>query len=488
MPISLIVLALCLTLIPIESGLVLSFVIGCLFLTQGMTLFNLGSDMSMTQIGNHIGSKITKTRSLPLILAVSFMLGTAITVSEPDLSVLAGNVPAIDSYVLVFTVAVGVGLFLMVAMLRIIFAVPIKYLLLVSYGLIFIFAAFTEKNFLSVAFDSGGVTTGPMTVPFIMSMGMGVAAVRSDSNARSDGFGLVALCSIGPVLAVMLLGFIYPETGTYALDMSAESFPDSVAIGFSYIRSIPSQMIEVAKSLLPIFAFFLIFQVITLHLRRRPFMSIMLGIGMTYAGLVIFMTGVNVGFSSLGFVLGQRMAEEGMAWFMVPVAMIMGWFIINAEPAVHTLTAQVEELSCGSISGKAMRLSLSVAIAAANGFAMLRVISGVNILYFLVPGYALSLALAFYVPQNFTAIAFDSGGVASGPLTASFMLPMAMGACSALGGNLMTDAFGLVALVAMMPLITVQGMGALAVMRSRSPVEAPLPSFADSDVIELWEV
>ena len=241
-------------------------------------------------------------------------------------------------------------------------------------------------------------------------------------------------------------------------------------------------------ALLPIVVFFLIFQVISLKLRKLPFMRIVIGILYTYLGLVLFLTGVNVGFSPLGYALGAALAEGWKVYLLAPLAMLMGWFIINAEPAVHTLNKQVEELSAGAISAKAMGMSLSIAVSAAGGLAMLRVITGISIMYFLVPGYLIALALSFFVPRTFTAIAFDSGGVASGPLTATFMLPFATGACEALGGNVMTDAFGLVALVAMMPLITVQVMGAIYVVKSRHASEEPaLPDFGDNEIIELWE-
>ncbi|MEE0203807.1 MAG: DUF1538 family protein, partial [Oscillospiraceae bacterium] len=340
------------------------------------------------------------------------------------------------------------------------------------------------------AFDSGGVTTGPMTVPFIMSMGVGVAAIRSDKNAESDSFGLVALCSIGPVLAIMLLGFFYnnDNSGVYA-ENQIQSYLSTVAITGSYLRVLPMYMKEMVLALAPIVIFFLVFQVISLKLHRVPFIRILIGLGYTYAGLVLFLMGVNVGFSPLGTVLGQEIVFGWTKVLLVPLSMLMGWFIIRAEPAVHTLNRQVEEVSAGAISEKSMGLSLSVAIAAANGLAMVRVITGWNILWFLVPGYIIALTLSFFVPPMFTAIAFDSGGVASGPMTASFMLPFAMGACQALGGNVLTDAFGLVALVAMTPLITVQIMGVIYVVKSkRQPQTAPELYLDDNEIIELWEV
>ena len=488
LPVTAIVAVLCLALVRVDVGLMLSFLLGSGLLILGMGLFTLGAELSMSRIGNLIGAKMTKSRKLWFILAVSFLLGVAITMAEPDLQVLATNVPAIDKTVLIVTVSVGVGLFLMLCMVRILFSVSLRLLLIVFYALLFLGAFLSDAGFLSVAFDSGGVTTGPMTVPFIMALGVGVASIRSDENAKADSFGLVALCSIGPVMAVMLLGAIYPTDTQADVNMVIGGFETTVELGGAYLRSLPTYMLEVAMALLPIFVFFLLFQVFSLRLRKLPLTKIVMGVGYTFLGLVLFLTGVNVGFSPLGYVLGKELVTSGLSALLIPLAMLMGWFIIDAEPAVHILNKQVEELTSGAISAKAMGLSLSVAVALANGLAMVRVLTGIPILYFLLPGYAVALGLSFFVPRTFTAIAFDSGGVASGPLTATFMLPLAMGACTALGGNVMTDAFGLVALVAMMPLITVQVMGGIYVLKSRTKTDAPvLPSFGENEIIELWE-
>lgn len=488
LPVTAIVAVLCLALVRVDVGLMLSFLLGSGLLILGMGLFTLGAELSMSRIGNLIGAKMTKSRKLWFILAVSFLLGVAITMAEPDLQVLATNVPAIDKTVLIVTVSVGVGLFLMLCMVRILFSVSLRLLLIVFYALLFLGAFLSDAGFLSVAFDSGGVTTGPMTVPFIMALGVGVASIRSDENAKADSFGLVALCSIGPVMAVMLLGAIYPTDTQADVGMVIGGFETTVELGGAYLRSLPTYMLEVAMALLPIFVFFLLFQVFSLRLRKLPLTKIVMGVGYTFLGLVLFLTGVNVGFSPLGYVLGKELVTSGLSALLIPLAMLMGWFIIDAEPAVHILNKQVEELTSGAISAKAMGLSLSVAVALANGLAMVRVLTEIPILYFLLPGYAVALGLSFFVPRTFTAIAFDSGGVASGPLTATFMLPLAMGACTALGGNVMTDAFGLVALVAMMPLITVQVMGGIYVLKSRTKTDAPvLPSFGENEIIELWE-
>lgn len=487
LPIALIVTAMCFTVAPVSTDLMLSFIVGTVLLILGTGLFSLGSELAMTMIGNYIGAGITKSRKLWLIIAVSLILGVAITIAEPDLQVLAKNVPHIDSAVLILTVSVGVGVFLMICMLRILLGVQLRWLLLGLYFVVFAIAAHADTDFLSIAFDSGGVTTGPITVPFIMALGTGVASIRSDKNAEADSFGLVAICSVGPILAVLALGFIYSSESGGVAAAEISRYSDTAVLGLGYLKAIPKYMSEVALALSPIVGFFLLFQLFFLKLQRRPLIRILIGIGYTYLGLVLFLVGVNVGFSSLGTVLGTRLAEGWTRYMLIPLSMLMGWFIIAAEPAVHVLNRQVESISSGAVSAKAMGFSLSAAIAVAMGMAMVRVLTGIPILWFLLPGYAAALLLSFFVPQMFTAIAFDSGGVASGPMTATFMLPFAVGISQALGGNPVTDAFGLVALVAMMPLITVQIMGVVYTVKSRAPTYTA-ELFGDAEIIELWEV
>ena len=485
LPIVLIVLLLCLFVAPMSPALLLSFLLGAVLLTVGMGLFSLGAEQSMTPIGNKIGTALTKTRNLPLILGVSFLLGFAITVAEPDLQVLAETVPHIKSSVLLITVGIGVGLFMAVCMLRMLTGANLRWLLIGCYALIFLLAAFTDKNYLSIAFDSGGVTTGPMTVPFILALGVGVSNIRSDKRAEADSFGLVALCSVGPILAVLLLGFFY-NGGDAVADISAETFADTAAVGSAFLSAIPVYLKEMAVSMLPIFCIFLVFQLCMLRLHRHSLLKILIGILYTYVGLVLFLTGVNVGFSALGAALGAAMTEGWLRYLLIPLSALLGWFIISAEPAVAVLEHQIEEVSAGAISGKVIKRSLSFAIALAMALSMLRVMTGISLLWFTVPGYAASLLLSFFVPDIYTAIAFDSGGVASGPMTATFMLRFMMGASLALGGDVLSDAFGIVALVAMMPLLSIQLVGFY--YGRIAPKRQPEPeSYGDYDIIELWE-
>ncbi len=484
LPIIVIVVLLCLTISPLPAGLLLSFLIGAILVVFGMALFTLGAETAMTPIGNKIGTTLTKSRKLPLILIVSFILGVAITVAEPDLQVLADTVPHINRYTLLITVGVGVGLFLAFCMLRIIIGVKLKWLLMFFYVAVFIIAAFAEPGFLSIAFDSGGVTTGPMTVPFILALGVGVANIRSDKKAEADSFGLVALCSIGPILAVLILSFFYKGDSSSAV-LPALEFATTTEIGLDYIIALPKYMLEMLIALSPIVVVFIVFQIFSFKLSGRNFLKIFLGIMYTYIGLVMFLTGVNVGFSTLGTALGASLAMGWTRYLLIPLSMLLGWFIISAEPAVYVLEKQIENVSSGAIPGKAIKISLSIAIALAMGLAMVRVLTGISILWFLVPGYAIALILMFFVPDIFTAIAFDSGGVASGPMTATFMLQFVIGVSTAIGGNPLSDAFGIVAMVAMMPLISIQLLGVIYKRKSRTPAIEE-PAFGDTEIIELW--
>ena len=459
LPITAIVFLLSITIAPLDPGTLVLFLFGAILLIGGMGLFTLGVDMSMTPMGEGVGLELSRCRRLPIPVLVYFVLGVLTTVAEPDLQVLAEQVPSIENLVLILTVAVGVGIFLVIAFLRVRMGIPLRRLLVFFYIIVFILAFFTPANFVPVSFDSGGVTTGPITVPFIMALGVGIASSRSDKNSASDSFGLVALCSIGPILSVLLLGILYrPEEAVYA----SSSLPDvstTLDAALYFRDAFPAYFEEVATALLPIAGMFAAFQILSRRFRGNQLLRIGAGLIYTYLGLVLFLCGVNVGFMPAGQTIGATVAASEERWMLVPIGMLIGYYIVKAEPAVAVLTKQVEEVSNGSISHKAMGHALSIGVCVSVGLAMVRVLTGLNIFYLLIPGYVISLGLAFFVPSIFTGIAFDSGGVASGPMTATFLLPFAMGACSAVGGNIMTDAFGVVAMVAMTPLVTIQVMG-----------------------------
>ena len=489
LPIVGIVLALCFSAAPISPSILLCFLLGAAMIIVGMMFFTLGAEASMTPMGERVGSSVTRSRSLGVIIVMGFLLGFLITISEPDLQVLAGQVPAVPNMTLILSVAAGVGAFLVLALLRMLLGVALPPMLVGSYVLVFALAFFVPRDFLAVAFDSGGVTTGPMTVPFIMALGVGISAIRSDRHAADDSFGLVALCSIGPVLAVLILGMIFhPGDGAYTPPVLPE-ITDSVELWALFRSGLPTYMGEIAVSLLPITVLFGLFQAVSLKLSVRTLKKIGVGLVYTYIGLVLFLTGANVGFMPAGNYLGQVMAGLPHRWIIVPVGMVIGYFIVKAEPAVYVLNRQVEEITDGAIPSSAMGAALSAGVAASIGLAMVRVLTGVSILWFLIPGYAIAIVLSFFVPKIFTAIAFDSGGVASGPMTATFLLPFAQGACAAVGGNIVTDAFGVVAMVAMTPLIAIQVLGVVYQARQRIGAgvraAAPFDALDDDAIIEL---
>lgn len=490
LPILIIVLLLCFSIAPIPPSILMTFIIGAILLIIGMLFFNVGVELSMTPIGERTGSVITRSKKLVIVVLITFIMGFIITISEPDLQVLAQQVPSIPNLVLILAVALGVAAFLVIAVLRMLLGIPLARLLVFFYLIVFTLAFMVPGDFVTIAFDSGGVTTGPMTVPFIMSFGIGISAIRSDRHAEDDSFGLVSLCSIGPILAVLILGMIYHPGSTEHISESIPVIDNTVELWRLFSVEIPVYMEEMAVSILPIVFFFGIFQLILRDLNKRSVIKILVGLIDTYIGLVLFLTGVNVGFMPAGNYLGQTMATFPYVWIIVPIGMIIGYFIVLAEPAVFVLTKQVEEMTSGAISAKAMGTSLSIGVSISVGLAMIRVLSGISILWFLIPGYFIALLLTFFVPKIFTAIAFDSGGVASGPMTATFLLPFSMGACEALGGNIITDAFGIVSMVAMTPLITIQIMGLIfkikeAKLHKNAIMDTPVSAF---DNCEDWEI
>lgn len=485
LPITAIVLLLSISIAPLSPAALILFLFGALLLVLGMGLFTMGVDMSMIPMGEGIGAQMSKAKRILIPLLACFVLGFLVTMAEPDLQVLAEQVPAIPNLVLLLTVSAGVGIFLVVAELRMLLKIPLSYTLLFFYSIIFILMIFTPDIFIPVSFDAGGVTTGPITVPFIMALGIGMASVRSDKNSSSDSFGLIALCSLGPILSVLLLGVFYQPDDAVYVPVQLTELSSTRAAAAEFARALPVYMREVAVALIPIACLFFLFQLIFRRFHKHQIGRILLGMVYTYLGLVLFLTGVNVGFMPAGEYIGSSLASGSHKWILVPIGIVIGYFIVRAEPAVQVLTRQVEEVSNRSISQSSIQKSLSVGVAVSVGIAMLRIVTGISILWFLIPGYAISLVLTFFVPQIYTGIAFDSGGVASGPMTATFLLPLAMGACEAVGGNILTDAFGIVAMVAMTPLLTIQVLGLVGKLRSRAEkkqMQIPLTDLVDGIV------
>ena len=459
LPITGIVLVLSIFVVPLNIDVVVMFLAGAVMLILGMGLFQLGAEMAMEPLGEGIGIQLTKSKRMATVAIISMVMGVIITIAEPDLQVLAEQVPSIPNMNLIFTVAFGVGIFLAIAVLRIVWKIDLSILLIGMYVLLLGASVFVPKDFLAVAFDSGGVTTGPITVPFIMAMGVGISSIRSEKDSSSDSFGLIALSSGGPILAVLILGLFYnPKETMYSASeiASAETMRDVV---FEFATELPPYVKEVLISVLPIIAVWAIFQLSTRRYHRRQNYRIAVGFGYTYFGLVLFLCGVNVGFAPVGTLLGRELAALSQRWLLIPIGMLIGYYIVKAEPAIQILNHQVQTVTNGAISSKTMNLCLSIGVSVSIGIAMLRVLTGIPIYWIIIPGYIIALIMSRFVPRIFVGIAFDSGGVASGPMTTTFLLPLCIGACEMVGGSIMTDAFGIVALVALTPLIAVQIMG-----------------------------
>ena len=468
LPITVLVVVIALSVAKVDGYSIGLFLIGALFLIFGMGLFTLGADVAMMPMGGSIGGMLSKTKQsrFPLVLIIAFVIGFVITLAEPDLHVLAEQ---LSSSALLYVVAAGVGLFLVVSVLKTVFRIKLTYILLGCYGVVFILGIVVQiikPEFLAAAFDGGGVTTGPITVPFLMAMGLGLASVRGGKSEGDDSFGMVALCSVGPILAVMILGLSGGASVSYDNSMP-ETITAFSQIGKLLASGLLHQMKEVALALAPVVAVFFFFQIVSLRLNKSQIVRIIIGIVYTYVGLTIFLTGVNVGFMPMGKQIGAAVASKSYRGVLIPLGMVMGCLIVLAEPAIHVLNKQVEEVTGGAISKKLMLVSLCSGVAVSVGLAMVRVLTGVSIWWFIAPVYGISLLLTFFVPPMFTGIAFDSGGVASGPMTATFLLPMAIGACAEVGGNVFSDAFGLVAFVAMTPLITIQLVGLMFKLKTK---------------------
>ncbi|MDR2193836.1 MAG: DUF1538 domain-containing protein [Treponema sp.] len=467
LPITAIVLIASIVLVPMSAGVIVMFLTGAALLIIGMGFFTLGADMAMMPMGEGIGAQLTKTSKLALALGISFVMGIIITVAEPDLQVLAGQLAeSLNPWTLVITVGVGVGLFLAIAVMRVLFGIPLMAMLLVFYVITFAIAGYMlttpDGSFIPIAFDSGGVTTGPMTVPFILAMCVGVASLRGDKGSKDDSFGFVSLCSIGPILSVLILGMIKHINKVDAgepIDTSAIAAYTDRDVVLRFLEAFPEMLQEVAMALAAILLFFAVFQLISRRYKKQQLMRISVGFIYTFIGLVLFLIGVEVGFIPVGHLFGYELAKTDIKWALVPLSMLIGYFIVAAEPAVHVLNKQVEDVSQGAITQNVMNTALSIGMSLALGITMVRILTGISIIWILVPGYAFALILTFFVPRIFTGIAFDSGGVCSGPMTSTFLLPLALGTCEGVGGDMMKDAFGIVAMVAMTPLVVIQLLG-----------------------------
>ncbi len=466
-----IVLILGFTAVPMGGLMLGRFVFGGLLLIIGLTVFLLGVDLGIQPMGERCGAELTKKRNLALLVGVAFVIGFMVTVAEPDIQVFGDQVRSVFSHVnklsLVVIIAVGVGLFIMIGLLRTVMNLSIKLTLLITYALLFAVAFFVPNEFVGVAFDSGGATTGPMTVPFILALGLGVSSVRSDDKSS---FGLTGVTSVGPVMAVLVYALVLAGSGTVG-DVASCAEAAAVATGgvaetgffAPFSAAMPGIVLESLLSISPLVLMLVVFQLTLLKMSARQIIRVIIGLVYSFVGLLLFLCGVQGGFmpagTELGMVLGAKAATMGGGWFalLICTGLVLGAIVVCAEPAVWVLTEQVEQVSSGTIKRKVLLVFLAAGAAAAIGLALWRAVEGFSLKFILVPGYIAAMLLMIFSPPLFTGIAFDSGGVASGPITSTFVLSFTLGASKSVGGS--TDAFGVIALVAMMPLIAIQLLG-----------------------------
>ncbi|MBQ0008807.1 MAG: DUF1538 domain-containing protein [Firmicutes bacterium] len=467
-----------------ESNQLWVFGISVVFVIIGMWLFNMGSETSMSRMGELIGSSITKKRSMAMLVIIFFLFGAFITMAEPDLSVLADQVP-IDSTVLTVSIGVGVGIFLVIGAIRILLQKPLTLWLLAFYGLMFALCCLVDYAYVPLSLDSGGVTTGPITVPFILSIGLGLAASRSGKKTDADSFGLVAFSSIGPILVVLILS-IFLKNQALVYEYSAPTNPDNVFVPFWHaLGGMNGTLMKVATSLVPIVVLFLIYELIFIKLSARKLLSLFIGVVLVYVGLVFFLTAVDAGFLPVGKIMGQEIAQSGNKIILVVVGAVLGIVAVFAEPAVHVLTDQIETVSNGSVKKLAVLFSIAIGNGVAIAIAMMRTFMGFSLFYVVVPGYFIAFLLSFFVKPIYTAIAFDSGGVVSGPMNSTFIQPFAIGACFIFAGansstEIMKNAFGTIAIVALMPLIMIQLLGLTGTVKEKYRMSVARKRIADA--------
>ena len=461
LPIVIIVLVLGIFAGNISAPALVNFGIGAVLLVVGMSLFGMGVDMSMMKIGRYIGSATSKTKNIIIMAIIATVMGFVITIAEPDLTVLAGQVPGLSTpWVIILTVGIGTGIFLALALIRIMFRVDLRIILAICYGIILILCFFVPKNFLPLSFDSSGVTTGPISVPFIMAFGAGISAIRAGKDAQNDSFGLIGMVSIGPIIAVMIMSFFIKSSSNITYE-SVEVISKFGEIPSLLFGTLWHQLKNVLIIVAPIAGIFLILNIFALKLPKAELGKILIGLAYTYFGIVIFFTGVEEGFMPLGGALGEIIASKSFKWILIPVGFLVGACIVFAEPAIHVLTKQVEELTEGVIGRKVILMCLSLGVALSLCLAVLRNFFDINILYLLIPVLIINIALMFFCPKIFVAIAFDSGGAASGAMATTFVIPLIKGMCGTFGNPQMLFGFGTVALIALMPIMCIQLLGVI---------------------------
>lgn len=473
LPISIMVLILNFTISPMDGVLIIRFLIGTFLIIIGLSVFLVGADIGIEPIGSSLGSSIAKSNKIWVVAAAGLLLGFFISIAEPDLHILAGQADfatsgEISKLAVVLVVSVGVAVMLSIGLLRIVKNIPLYKLLTVLYLITFVLGIFTSPEFLAISFDASGATTGAMTVPFVLALAMGVSSLKKDREAsENDSFGLLAIASNGAIVAVMVMSIISKTTGITAGIQYDEVVSGSILGPF--IQIIPTTFFEVLLALLPITLIYLFFKNRLFKLSKRAIHKVFAGLIFTFLGLILFLVGVNAGFLQVGRMVGYNIASMDNKAYIIVAGFIFGFITILAEPAVYVLTHQIENVTSGYVKRKTVMISLSIGVGVAVALSTLRIIvPGIQLWHYLLPGYIISIVMSHMVPDLFVGIAFDSGGVASGPMTATFILAFAQGAASAVdGANVLLDGFGVIAMVALTPLIALQILGLIYKAKSK---------------------
>ena len=473
LPVVALVVILHFTLAPIPGLLLFQFLFGALTIILGLSILLFGIEIGVLPFGNHMGASFVKSNRMWYVIIIGFLLGFFVNVAEPDLRVLAMQVSSvmggyISVGVILLVVSVGTGVMLSLGVLRIVKGIPLRLVLAVTYGIIFLLVIFASSDMLAIGFDASGATTGALTVPLVLALSIGVAALKKDSrSSEEDSFGIVGIMSTGAILGVLVLN-LFVKTGSVT-GAAALQEAHSPSLFGPFLSEFPGIALDSLIALLPLVLILILFQKFKFHLKAQVIGKIIQGFVYTYIGLVLFLVGANAGFMNVGKLIGHTLASYDSKAILVASGFVLGMFVILTEPAVYILTQQIENVTSGYIKRKTVLLTLSIGVAFAVGLAMLRIaVPGIQLWHYLVPGFAISLALMFFVPNIFVGIAFDSGGVASGPMTATFVLAFAQGASGAIeSSNILQDSFGVIAMVAMTPLIALQVLGVIYRLKSR---------------------
>lgn len=471
-PLAAVIIAVCGFIAPMESAFdYLKLAVGYVCVVFGQALFLVGLDSSILPIGKMVGKSLIKLKKMALIVFFGLLFGLLATVAEPALAVLARQthmvMPAVNETVFIWITGAGIGLFVGFSLYRVVRDMSIKTVFAALYIAIFLAVIFVPEQFVALAFDGSGATTGDVSVPFILSIGLGISVTMSKHKTNDDTFGIIGIASAGPILAVFLYGIILRAMRGGTLPPAGVYDPGAAE---SFVEIVLSNLGGVALALFPVVLVFIPFQFFLIRQSKKEFVKVLLGTIPVYIGLLIFLSGIDFGFAFAGKYIGEVFLDParpgGFKWLLLIVAFVLGAAITLSEPAVTVLGEQLEEITNGHIRKMTIRLTLAIGIGVASVLSIVKILTQVNILWFLVPLYAAALIMMKFTSRLFVGLAFDSGGVTGGALTSAFLTPLTLGVAQAVaataGGaaqSVLTNGFGIIAFISVTPLIAVQTLG-----------------------------